>query len=417
MPTPVDTGLAAGSSLSIGYFSPCWTSTPPPNGIVTYVGTVVQALEAMGHRVTILALGEAEETPGRTVYDIEQARAAQTKLSRVVDGLLYRIAPESTQRHMARRFVSSMVRRAVAEAGIQILEIEETFGTARWVCQAAAIPVCVRLHGPWFLNGTALGVPENAAFHRRIRDEGRAIQTAAAITAPSRDILEQTQRFYGIDLPAAEAIPNPTSPVPAADRWRPQDCESNQVLFVGRFDRHKGGDLIIEAFKLVVREIPDARLRFVGPDRGCVASDGQTWHIEDFIRDRIPGALDTGRVEWLGQQPPAVLAGLRRSGAVTVICSRYENFPYTVLESMATGCPTVAADVGGIPELVQDGVHGLLHRPGDPADIAAKIIELLKDPVRAAELGRQAALTCEQRFYPEVVVRRLIDFYRRVLDR
>ena len=58
---------------------------------------------------------------------------------------------------------------------------------------------------------------------------------------------------------------------------------------------------------------------------------------------------------------------------------------------MALGCPIVAARVGGIAEIIRDGVNGLLHRPGDPDDLAARIIAMLTDPARAAELGRRAA--------------------------
>jgi len=312
-----------------------------------------------------------------------------------------------------------MVRRAIAERRIQIIEIEESFGMARWIREATATPICVRLHGPWFLNGPALGVPNNREFRARVREEGCAIRVADAVSAPSRNVLDQVREFYGLVLPEAEVIPAPTSPVPVAERWRLEDADLKRLVFIGRFDRHKGGDLIIEAFRCVLEAVPEARLCFRGPDQGCIASGGRKWNLKDFVRDRIPGALETGRVEWLGNQPlpfPA-LARLRRKAMVNVICSRYENFPLTVVEAMALGCPTVAANVGGIPEILQDGVNGLLHRSEDPADLAAKIVYLLKNPVRAAELGRQAAADCERQFYPDVIAGRLLEFYRRVVGR
>ena len=72
-----------------------------------------------------------------------------------------------------------------------VLEIEETFGTARWIARAVAAPVVVRLHGPWFVNGSALGVPRDAAFHARVAAEGKAIASAAAVSTPCRDVLER----------------------------------------------------------------------------------------------------------------------------------------------------------------------------------------------------------------------------------
>ena len=143
--------------------------------------------------------------------------------------------------------------------------MEESFGWGQWVSKVTAIPVCVRLHGPWFLNGSVLGVPDDNKFRERVYEEGRAIRTAAAVTAPSRDVLEQVRGFYGLALPEAEVIPNPIWPVPVAERWRLEGCDPNQVLFIGRFDRHKGGDLIIEAFGRVLHDVPEAS--FVSWDR------------------------------------------------------------------------------------------------------------------------------------------------------
>jgi glycosyltransferase involved in cell wall biosynthesis len=311
-----------------------------------------------------------------------------------------------------------MVRRAIAEQGIQIIEMEESFGWARWIREATQTPVCVRLHGPWFLNGSALGVPNDAEYRERVLAEGEAIRVANAVTAPSRNVLEQVRGFYGLALPEAEVIPAPTLPVPVAERWRLENSDLRQVLFIGRFDRHKGGDLIIEALGRVLEVIPEVKLHFVGPDQGCIDNRGRKWNFNDFVRDRIPGALETGRVDWLGNQPVPfpMLAGLRRKAMITVVCSRYENFPLTVVEAMALGCPTVAANAGGIPEILQDGVNGLLHRSGEPSDLAGKIIHLLRNPAHAARLGRQAAVDCERHFYPDVVATRLIDFYRRIAD-
>ena len=76
---------------------------------------------------------------------------------------------------MYRRAMVNTFRRARAEHGIQLFEMEESFGWARWISRAFTVPVCVRLHGPWFLNARALGFPEDETFRRRTAEEGRAI--------------------------------------------------------------------------------------------------------------------------------------------------------------------------------------------------------------------------------------------------
>lgn len=171
---------------------------------------------------------------------------------RAIDPIWYRIAPRAALRSTARKSLLTIARRASAERAIQIIEMEESFGWAAWIRQATSIPVCVRLYGPWFLNGSVLGVPLDAEYRQRVRDEGKAIKLGQAVSAPSRNVLEQVRSFYGLDLPDAEVIPAPTLPVPVGERWRLEDCDSKQVVFVGRFDRHKGGDLIIEAFRKMI---------------------------------------------------------------------------------------------------------------------------------------------------------------------
>jgi glycosyltransferase involved in cell wall biosynthesis len=88
-----------------------------------------------------------------------------------------------------------------------------------------------------------------------------------------------------------------------------------------------------------------------------------------------------------------------------------------VLEAAVMGCPIVAARVGGIPEIISDGVDGLLHRPEDIDDLAAKIMSLLEEPGRAAELSRNAVATFDRRFHPELLADRWVDFYRRAIRR
>jgi glycosyltransferase involved in cell wall biosynthesis len=405
------------SPLSVGYLSPGWPLDAFPNGVVSYIADMADELRRMGHQVTIVAAEVVGQEPDASIYDLEQARSSRGLGGRMIDKLAYRISPARVIHRVARRLIQTTARRAIAERGIQIFEIEESFGFARWIRRAAAIPVCVRLHGPWFLNGRAGGSQEDKAFRRRVVAEGRAIAEADAVTTSSRDVLDQTRTYYSLALEEAEVIHPPTPPVPPEKRWRLEDCDPCQVLFVGRFDRHKGGDLIIEAFGRVLREVPQARLCFVGPDWGFSDTTGRRWHFEEFSRDRLPGALESGRVAFLGQQPFSTLAALRRKAMVTTVCSRYENAPRALIEALSLGCPTVAARVGGIPEILQDRVDGLLHRPEDPDDLAAKIVALLNDPARAAQLGRQAATMCERRFYPQAIAARMINFYRRVIAR
>lgn len=400
--------------LSIGLRSPHWPPDKLPNGIVTYVADLAEGLRSLGHRVTILTSRSASSD---LVYDLGRADVKRWFVPRAAYWLCRRAAIPGMSELSEGRRIAAAVGRAALEREIDVIEMEESFGLADLVRQVVRIPVAVRLHGPWFLNGPALGVPEDAAFQRRVNREGQAIRRAMALTAPSLDVLERTREYYKLALEQAVVIPNPTRPTPPAERWRPGGCDPKSVLFVGRFDRHKGGDLIIEAFGRVLGAIPDARLYFAGPDRGLTDDDGQRWKLEEFVDHRLPGARASGRVHLLGHVPHSNLASLRRASMVTVVCSRYETFGLTVTEAMATGCPIVATKVGAIPEIIRDGVDGLLCRAGDTDDLADKLVALLTDPDRAAGLGRQAVVRCEQEFHPVTVAARMVAYYRRFIKR
>jgi glycosyltransferase involved in cell wall biosynthesis len=402
------------SPFSIGYFSPSWPLDAVPNGIVAYVADMADQFKKMGHQATIVAGGVIGETQDAAVYDLNQADRDRRMMKRLWDGVAFRIAPLWATHRMYHRLFIKTIQRAIAERGIQIFEVEDSWGWATLVREVSSIPLCVRLHGPWFLNGRVEGVREDREFRRRVFAEGQAIACADAVSSSSHDVLERTRAFYGLALRDAEVIYPPSCPVPQDERWRLEKCNPNEVLFIGRFDRHKGGDLIIEAFRRVLREVPQARLTFVGPDRAFTDSNGRSWSTETFVRDRLPGGLESGQVALLGRQPFSALASLRRKAMVTTVCSRYENAPRALIEAMSLGCPVVAARVGGIPEILEDRRDGLLHRPGDSDDLATQIVTLLKNPGRSAELGRSAATTCHRRLHPEIIAGQTIEFYRRI---
>ena len=211
-----------GPPLSIGYMSPAWPRDAYANGIITYIADMSEQLTRMGHRATILT----GATPGgyteEGIYDLSRAYAARGPARRALDLLGHRIAPKWADRRTSSRLVLGLLRRAIAERDLQIFEVEDSFGMAAWIKPAISIPVCVRLHGPWFLNGPAIGVAQDEEFRRRVALEGRGIAAATAITSTSRDVLEQTRSYYGLKLENAEVIHPPTSPVPppTAGGWK-----------------------------------------------------------------------------------------------------------------------------------------------------------------------------------------------------
>ena len=100
-----------------------------------------------------------------------------------------------------------------------------------------------------------------------------------------------------------------------------------------------------------------------------------------------------------------------------MLASEREGSPLAILEYMAAGCAIVATRVGGIPDMIHDGVEGLLVPPGDPVALAVSIGELAGDPTRRAELGRAARERQAQDFSLSAVVSQTVELYEEALGR
>ncbi|MGB7161398.1 MAG: glycosyltransferase family 4 protein [Tepidisphaeraceae bacterium] len=387
------------------------------NGIVSYVGNVIDGLRSQpgvqGWVVTPKFVGDGSPE-GRVALLTSPRRSMIGRLCGAFSKPLKPDDPASVRQRA--RVIAATVNRLAREHALDLFEIEEAFGLAGMIAPAVSVPVIVRLHGPWFLNGPALGVPQDQTFRQRDQLELPGLLAAAVVTGVSQQVLRATREHYGIELPNAQVIYNPVPPCPLESRWSPQTCERDHILFVGRFDRHKGGDTVIDAFARIAEKHPTARLTFAGPDRGFLDGTGKRWLLGEYVSAKLTDPRARERFEWLGVQTHEQIAQLRQRAAVTVVASRYETFGIAAVEAMAAGSPVVSTDAGGLGEIVSDGINALVARPGDADDLAGKVLALLEHPQRAAALGARA-MADSARFHPDVIAAQSVDLYRRTVAR
>ncbi len=406
---------AGGAPLNVAYLSPGWPMGRWPNGIVSYVGNMVQGLRSQpGARGYVMST--RARLPDAPVEDhvVYVPPVRQTRLGRLC-GRLTRETDSQTSLRLHSNQLAGVVQRLVREQSLDLFELEESFGFAGRVIPKVSLPVIVRLHGPWFLNGAALGVPQDEHFRARDQIELPGILNAAVVTGVSKQVLQATREHYGIELPNAEVIYNPVPPCPPQHRWSAQDCEPDHILFVGRFDRHKGGDVVIDAFARIAAAHPTARFSFAGPDRGCRDDAGKRWLLPEYVSAKLPDPRVRARFEWLDLQTHEQIAHLRQRAAVTVVASRYETFGIAAVEAMAAGSPLVSTDAGGLGEIVTDDVNALVARAGDADDLAGKVLSLLEHRDRAASLGERAVREAA-RFHPDVIAAQSVALYRRTVE-
>jgi glycosyltransferase involved in cell wall biosynthesis len=402
--------------LRVALFSPEWPPERAANGIVSYVAALREGLAARGVESRVVSSSVPPASRGPDVADLDDAEP-EPPLARLRSRLLARVRPDLAGSLCAARELEATLRTLHRRWPFDLLEVEESWGIGLRAARLAVFPTVVRLHGPWFLNGAASGARRGVAFAERDARERRLLAAAAACSAPSHDVLERSRRHFRLALEPARVIPNPTRDVPPELRWAPRPEAPPRVLFVGRFDRHKGGDLAIDAFREIGAASPRAELLFAGPDRGFDDGRGRTFSLEQYLAERIPDEAVRARVRRLGALPPAELAALRGRASVVVVPSRYEVFGMTAMEALASGAPLVAARVGGLAETLRSGENALCFEAGDAGDLAQRVLEVLANPGLAARIAEGGRRLFEQRCAPAAVAGEVLGFYGEVLER
>lgn len=301
-------------------------------------------------------------------------RRAQRELRNV----MRRERPQVVHFHNTLPLISPAGYYSAAEEGIPVVQ---TLHNYRLVCpnallfrngapcrdcvgKAFALPGIV--HGCYRGNRAATAVVATmTAVHRLLGTWAHRVALYIAPTHFARQVL------LGAGLPPEKVVVKPhfVDPDPGLGPG-----EGGYALFVGRLSAGKGIGTLLAAWTIVGATVP---LRIVGD--GPLATE-----VERAGR-QTPG------IEWLGRRgAPEVLALLRHASFLVCPSELYETFGRVIIEAYAGGTPVIGADIGAIAELVQDGRTGLLFRPGDAEDLAAKVQRMLEDP-RATSQWRAAS--------------------------
>ncbi len=200
----------------------------------------------------------------------------------------------------------------------------------------------------------------------RTTEQVRALGVEAAAVFPAY-----------IDLEAFVATP----PRPLPERPR--------ALFVGVFERYKAVDTLAAAWRLAAPRLPGATL-------GLVGTGTLTGLVEELVAE-LPQ-----QTEWAPSLPQAEVAAAMDAATVLLLPSRSEGLPRVAIEALCRGRPVIGGHSGGTPDIVRDGVNGLLVDPEDAAGLADAIVRVLTDRELAERLAAGARETSgEWRVTPE----------------
>jgi glycosyltransferase involved in cell wall biosynthesis len=341
---------------------------PDPGGPASHARALGSYLESRGHDVRVVTTAEAAPEP--EAYPVHWvSRSLPAGIQHV------RAAAEIARRARGADVVyaTSMVRRAA---------LGSTLARKPLVVKLVSDEVFERQRRSGRFSGSleefqSFRGDARVSFLRRTRDH--ALRRAAHVFCPSV-YLRRIALGWGLDPERLSVLPNafPEVPrLPPRDRLRAELGLDGKVLaFAGRLGPQKSLGVALEA----LARAPEVML--------VVAGDGpERRGLEGRARDL---GLD-GRTRFLGSLGRDAVLRLFRAADASLLSSAWENFPHTVVESLAVGTPVIATAVGGIPEVVRDGANGLLVRSGDPEALAAAIARFFADGELRRELAESAA--------------------------
>ncbi len=232
-----------------------------------------------------------------------------------------------------------------------------------------------------------------------IAAERMLIAESDAVIAISKAIADEVEAAYDLKIGKHRLYVAPLGMPDWADRDVPPeniclDAGPTKILFVGRLETRKGIDLLLEAAPILTERHPDVTIDIVGDD-SIRLGDGSTY------RERFEAAypaLAGTRVMFHGKLPDDALRAHYKTCDIFVAPSRFESFGLIYLEAMMFAKPVIACDAGGVAEVVDANVTGILAEPGSAPELLGALERLIGDPALRIKLGRNGRSRYERRF-------------------
>ena len=254
-------------------------------------------------------------------------------------------------------------------------------------------------------------------FNRMLKSfEKGLMERAAALIAVSLYTKKELTDFYKMPEEKINVIYNGVDvekfkPLPNKGEIRQKlglREDSRIILCVGRLYHRKGLSTLLRAVPKVASTFDD--VKFIVAGKGLKGEEKELSNLATSLKVK-------DFVTFTGYFPDEALPNLYAASDIFVLPALYENFPFAILESQASGLPVISTRVGGIPEYVTEGKNGLLIDPGDHEQLASAMITLLSDTDLAAKLGEAGRKLVEEKFAWPLITGQVIETYRKVLEK
>ncbi len=237
------------------------------------------------------------------------------------------------------------------------------------------------------------GMAFTLCLHRKLRTFAKKIDV---FIAPSNFLRE---KLIGGGIPEKKIVIKPH--FVKCGEIRPSHEFDNYAVYMGRLSREKGLLTLLRAWK----EVSNLTLMIIG--EGPIRSE-----LENFV-----SKAEISNVEFLGSiRGPKRFEILKKAMFMVFPSEWYENFPYTIIESFACGVPVVSSRIGGLEELIEDGVTGFFFEPGNVDDLSRKIAKLVENKELLSKMRHNARKLAEERYSENVGYKNLMNVYKDALD-
>lgn len=343
----------------------------PLGGAENHVFGLASLLEEAGHEVRLFG---TQSPPGKTVL---ATRIYDPRWSFKLKRLIEEFRPHLLHVHNFSYVLSPSIMVAANRAGVPVvLTVHDAhlLCPRTWLVDRHGIP-CGRGMGPHCFFGLCAYRPYFLYVHLKLLLHNRFVDRhVTRIIAPSRFLHALLAKRFGWEklahIPYFSNLKGVSSPfIP----------HNGTILYCGKLVPEKGVDVLIKALPDIAEVVGrHVRLLLVGegPEKHKLIRLASHLGVEEMV-------------EFLGSVPhEEVTEYYKRSRVVCVPSLWQENFPLVAIEAYLHQRPIVASRIGGLPEMVREGVTGFLFRPGDPRDLAEKVVALLTDDALALRMSQ-----------------------------
>lgn len=387
-----------------------------------HISKISKILEAKGHQAIPFSMQDErnEPTPYAKYFvsrvDFSSPMSLWDKLRMVprviyfleakekIEALIRKVKPDIAHLHNIAHQISPSILHSLKKFGLPVIQ---TLHDYKLICptykMVAGGRICERCKGHQYYQAVLQRCNKGSFSFSLLNCVEMYIHKFSGIYEKNVDLFIAPSSFlhnkiieFGINGKKVVHIPNFID----AEGYSPKYNGENYLVYFGKVSPEKGLFTLVQAIK----NIKTSKLLIIG--------EGELKrNLENYVLQK-----NIVNVKFLGHIKGERLKRTIRNSLFAILPSEwYENCPYSILEAFALGKPVIGSDIGGIPELIEDGVNGLLFESGNSEELSEKIAYLISRPRLREQMGKNARKKVEEKYNPELYYQKVMGVYQKLL--